>query len=198
MKFIPILSKELQEFEEKQVCLIGKIINVNYERKYTLVTMLDKYGYFNCILFDPINVQEFKTAIVLGRVRKFKNELFVYVKKLVYLDISEEYYWRKRFLIAIKRRLNKTSHDKVLKIDHKEESVEEKPKKEILTEINGDIDIKTSILHLLRELDRGNGVSIKELSEYLDISEDKIREIIERLRAEGEIYESSPDRYKVL
>lgn len=185
MRFIPILSKDLEKFLEKNVVLIGKIVSVNYERKYTKVILLDKYGYVACLIFEPINIEEFKTAIILGKVRKFKEDIAVYARRIIFIDGKEEIFWRKRFLDLLKRK-NKRKVEKVEK------------KEKIFIEENDDEKLRNKILEIIKDLDEGNGVSLQTLLDILNIDEDKLKIIIEDLMMRGEIYESSPNRYKVL
>ncbi|RDD52571.1 hypothetical protein BA065_00915 [Nanoarchaeota archaeon NZ13-N] len=187
MHYKPILSSEIGEYTNKNVALIGKVVEILNERKYIKIKCLDSKGYFESILYEPINVDKFSSVIILGKIKEFQGNNYVYINKLIKIeDIKDEILWKKLFLMELKKRTKKKT-----KIEEKKEVQEEK--------IEFDIrDIRKDILKFIKESDKGEGVSFDEIKEYFDLDEDSLRKYIEDLLSVGEIYEVSSNKYKVI
>jgi len=61
-----------------------------------------------------------------------------------------------------------------------------------------EVKLRKQILEFIRNNDKGDGVSLKDIENFFDISEEKLLNIIMDLLSSGEIYESSPEKYKVI
>ncbi len=194
MQYIPIFSSEIEEKLGKNVVLIGKVIDILNERKYIKLKCLDIKGYFEVILYEPLNIEKFASIIVLGKIKEFQNEKYVYARKIIkFEDIKDEIIWRKFFIKGIRRR-SKISTKK--KAEEKAEELEN-----VNIEVNNIPiieDIRKEILSFIREYDKGDGVSFEDIKKFFDLSDEKLKKYIEDLLAAGEIYEVSPNKYKVI
>lgn len=192
MKFFPIFSDEIEKFLDKNVALIGKVIKIYNERKYIKLVCLDKKGYFEVIIYEPIDISEFSTIIILGKIRKYMEKPYVYAKRIVKIDLNEEIFWRKSFINSKKTKVIKS-------FSEKEDFKEIKEKREEIrkddTVYDRRLDLRRRILNYIRDKEI---VSFEELLETFSVSEEELKNIIEDLLLSGEIYEPSPNKYKVV
>jgi len=187
MHYKAILSHEIEKSLEKNVALIGKVIDILNERKYIRLKCLDAKGYFEVILYEPINIEKFSTVIILGKVREFKGEKYVYAKRVIKIEnIKDEILWRKFFIKEISKKYKRKE---------KKEKIREK---EVKNEISDIKDIRRDILKFIRDSDKGDGVPFDEIKEFFDINDEELKRYIEDLLAAGEIYEVSPNKYKAI
>jgi len=195
MYYKTILSTEIGEYLEKNVALIGKVIDIYNERKYIRIKCLDAKGYFEVILYEPLNIDKFSTVIVLGKVREFQGGKYVYAKRIIRLEnVKDEIFWRKLFVRELYKRIKKSKRvEKKTKVEGKVEE-EEFVEKELI----GIKDIRMEILKFIRDTDKGDGVSFDEIREFFDMDSEKLKKYIEDLLAAGEIYEVSPNKYKTI
>ncbi|MEM4958489.1 MAG: hypothetical protein QXX12_01270 [Nanopusillaceae archaeon] len=191
-----IFSDEIEKNKENFVVLIGKVLEIYNERKYIKINCIDSKGYFSIISYDPIDFDKFSTILVLGKVKEFNSQYFVYSKRIIVLkDLEDEILWKKFFIKEISKR-------RIKEYRRSEKSYEDTGKYqtskniEILEDKN--IKIKKEILEFIKENDKGNGVSFEEIKNYFKISEDLLKKYIEDLLAIGEIYEFSPNKYKAI
>jgi len=191
MHYKAILSFEIGDNLEKNVALIGKVIDILNERKYIKLKCLDLKGYFEVILYEPINIDKFSTVIILGKVREFQGGKYVYAKRVIKVEnIKDEIFWRKLFIKEIYKRHKKK--------EKKELKKEKEIKKEIKYKIEEIKDIRKDILKFIRDSDKGDGVSFDEIREFFEINPEELKKYIEDLLAAGEIYEVSPNKYKAI
>jgi len=187
MHYRAILSSEIEKNLEKNVTLIGKVMDILNERKYIKLKCLDAKGYFEVILYEPINIEKFSTVIILGKVREFKGEKYVYAKRIIKIeDIKDEILWRKLFIKELSKKYKRRE---------KKEKIEEKEVKEEIIDIK---DIRKDILKFIRDSDKGDGVSFDEIRDFFEINDEELKRYIEDLLAAGEIYEVSPNKYKAI
>jgi len=171
--------------------LIGKVIDILNERKYIKLKCLDLKGYFEVILYEPINIDRFSTVIILGKIREFQGGKYVYAKRVIKLEnVKDEIFWRKLFIKEIYKRYKKK--------EKKELKREKETKKEVKYEIEEIKDIRKDILKFIKDSDRGDGVSFDEIREFFEINPEELKKYIEDLLATGEIYEVSPNKYKAI
>jgi hypothetical protein len=71
-------------------------------------------------------------------------------------------------------------------------------KEEYEEELPEEVKLRKQILEFIRDNDKGEGVSLKDIENFFDINEEKLLNIIKDLLSAGEIYESSPEKYKVI
>jgi len=190
MHYKAILSLEIEKNLEKNVALIGKVIDILNERKYIKLRCLDSKGYFEVILYEPINIDKFSTIIVLGKIREFQGGKYVYAKRIIKIEnIKEEIFWRKLFI---------KEYRKYKKKEKKEQKKEKEIKEDVKYEIEEIKDIRRDILKFIKDYDKGEGVSFDEIREFFEINPEELKKYIEDLLAAGEIYEVSPNKYKAI
>jgi hypothetical protein len=204
--YLPIFSKDLKNYKDKKVCLIGKVIDIQEEKKVIRLKLLDTFGFFDVVLFDVYNIKLFDTLLILGNVSEYNNNFSVIARYLSILNGDDEILWRKFFIKKIKR--GKKKNNKESRMEEKDNiednNVEEKEiKKEIYKEeyeeeLPEEVKLRKQILEFIRDNDKGDGVSLKDIKNFFDISEEKLSNIIMDLLSSGEIYESSPEKYKVI
>jgi len=199
--YLPIFSKDLKNYKDKKVCLIGKVIDIQEEKKLIRLKLLDTFGFFDVVLFDIYNIKLFDTLLVLGKVSEYNNNFSITAKYISILNGDDEIIWRKFFIKKIKRSKKKNKEENRMKEkDSVEDNVkEEKVKKEEYEEeLPEEVKLRKQILEFIRDNDKGEGVSLKDIEDFFDINEEKLLNIIKDLLSAGEIYESSPEKYKVI
>ncbi|MFP3256335.1 MAG: OB-fold nucleic acid binding domain-containing protein [Candidatus Nanopusillus acidilobi] len=204
--YLPIFSKDLKNYKDKKVSLIGKVIDIQEEKKLIRLKLLDTFGFFDVVLFDIYNIKLFDTLLILGNVSEYNNNFSVIARYVSILNEDDEIIWRKFFIKKMKRNIKKNNKEN--KMDEKDNSednnVKEKDvKKEIYNEeydeeLPEEVKLRKQILEYIRNNDKGDGVSLKDIENFFDISEEKLSNIIMDLLSAGEIYESSPEKYKVI
>jgi len=202
--YLPIFSKDLKNYKDKKVCLIGKVIDIQEEKKVIRLKLLDTFGFFDVVLFDVYNIKLFDTLLILGNVSEYNNNFSVVAKYLSILNGDDEILWRRFFIKKIKKNIKKNNKENKMKEkDNVDDNVKEKDvKKEIYEEYDEElpeeVKLRKQILEFIRDNDKGDGVSFKDIKDFFDISEEKLSNIIMDLLSSGEIYESSPEKYKVI
>jgi len=190
--YLPIFSKDLKNYRDRKVCLIGKVIDIQEEKKVIRLKLLDTFGFFDVVLFDVYNIKLFDTLLILGNVSEYNNNFSVIARYLIILNGDDEILWRKFLIKKIKKNIKKNNKEN--KMD------EEKDKEEKIydEELPEEVKLRKQILGFIRDNDKGDGVSLKDIGNFFDISEEKLSNIIMDLLSSGEIYESSPEKYKVI
>jgi len=190
--YLPIFSKDLKNYRDRKVCLIGKVIDIQEEKKVIRLKLLDTFGFFDVVLFDVYNIKLFDTLLILGNVSEYNNNFSVIARYLIILNGDDEILWRKFLIKKIKKNIKKNNKEN--KMD------EEKDKEEKIydEELPEEVKLRKQILGFIRDNDKGDGVSLKDIGNFFDISEEKLSNIIIDLLSSGEIYESSPEKYKVI
>jgi len=205
--YLPIFSKDLKNYKDKTVCLIGKVIDIQEEKKLVRLKLLDSFGYFDVVLFDIYNIKLFDTLLILGNVSEYNNRFSVIARYVSILNGDDEIIWRKFFIKKIKRNIKKNNKENNMdeeKDNDEDNNVKEKEvKKEIYKEeyeeeLPEEVKLRKQILEFIRNNDKGDGISLKDIENFFDISEEKLSNIIMDLLSSGEIYESSPEKYKVI
>jgi hypothetical protein len=199
--YLPIFSKDIKNYKDKKVCLIGKVIDIQEEKKLIRLKLLDTFGFFDVVLFDIYNIKLFDTLLVLGKVSEYNNNFSITAKYVSILNENDEIIWRKFFIKRIKRSKKKNKEENIMEEkDSVEDNVKEKEvkKEEYEEELPEDVKLRKQILEFIRDNDKGEGVSLKDIEDFFDINEEKLLNIIKDLLSAGEIYESSPEKYKVI
>ena len=190
--YLPVFSKDLKNYKDKKVCLIGKVIDIQEEKKLIRIKLLDTFGFFDVVLFDVYNIKLFDTLLILGKVSEYNNNFSVIARYISILNGDEEILWRKFFIKKIKRNIKKNNkEDKMDEENGKEEKI-------YYEELPEEAKLRKQILEFIRDNDKGDGVSLKDIENFFDINEEKLLNIIKDLLSSGEIYESSPEKYKVI
>ena len=203
--YLPIFSKDLKNYKDRKVCLIGKVIDIQEEKKVIRLKLLDTFGFFDVVLFDVYNIKLFDTLLILGNVSEYNNNFSVIARYLSILNGDDEILWRKFFIKKIKKNIKKNNKEnRMEEKESDEDNVEEKEvkketyKEEYEEELPEEVKLRKQILEFIRDNDKGDGVSLKDIENFFDISEEKLSNIIMDLLSSGEIYESSPEKYKVI
>jgi hypothetical protein len=190
--YLPVFSKDLKNYKDKKVCLIGKVIDIQEEKKLIRLKLLDTFGFFDVVLFDVYNIKLFDTLLILGKVSEYNNNFSVIARYVSVLNGDDEILWRKFFIKKIKRNIKKNNkEDKMDEENEKEEKI-------YYEELPEEAKLRKQILEFIRDNDKGDGVSLKDIENFFDINEEKLLNIIKDLLSSGEIYESSPEKYKVI
>jgi len=190
--YLPVFSKDLKNYKDKKVCLIGKVIDIQEEKKLIRIKLLDTFGFFDVVLFDVYNIKLFDTLLILGKVSEYNNNFSVIARYVSVLNGDDEILWRKFFIKKIKRNIKKNNKE------DKMDEEKEKEEKIYYEELPEEAKLRKQILEFIRDNDRGDGVSLKDIENFFDINEEKLLNIIKDLLSSGEIYESSPEKYKVI
>jgi len=204
--YLPIFSKDLKNYKDKKVCLIGKVIDIQEDKKVIRLKLLDTFGFFDVVLFDVYNIKLFDTLLILGNVSEYNNNFSVIARYLSILNGDDEILWRKFFIKKIKKNIKKNNKENKMdeeKQSNEDNAEEKEVKKEIYKEeydeeLPEEVKLRKQILEFIRDNDKGDGVSLKDIKDFFDISEEKLSNIIMDLLSSGEIYESSPEKYKVI
>jgi hypothetical protein len=190
--YLPVFSKDLKNYKDKKVCLIGKVIDIQEEKKLIRLKLLDTFGFFDVVLFDVYNIKLFDTLLILGKVSEYNNNFSVVARYVSVLNGDDEILWRKFFIKKIKRNIKKNNkEDKMDEENEKEEKI-------YYEELPEEAKLRKQILEFIRDNDKGDGVSLRDIENFFDINEEKLLNIIKDLLSSGEIYESSPEKYKVI
>jgi hypothetical protein len=190
--YLPVFSKDLKNYKDKKVCLIGKVIDIQEEKKLIRIKLLDTFGFFDVVLFDVYNIKLFDTLLILGKVSEYNNNFSVVARYVSVLNGDDEILWKKFFIKKIKRNIKKNNkEDKMDEENEKEEKI-------YYEELPEEAKLRKQILEFIRDNDKGDGVSLKDIENFFDINEEKLLNIIKDLLSSGEIYESSPEKYKVI
>jgi DNA-dependent RNA polymerase auxiliary subunit epsilon len=228
--YIPIFSKDIEKFENKKISVIGKVVDIQEEKKLLRIKLLDPFGYINVVFFEYFDIKLFDTVLVLGKISKYNNNFSIVGKYIVKLNEQDEILWR-RFFIKKKKKVREKKEIKINDVEKKEEKkvIEEKPEKNIKKEERGNIidkeykedirdleernknkiefideiedkniKLRKEILEFIRNNDKGDGVSFNDILNFFDINEEKLTNILKDLLSSGEIYESSPNKYKII
>jgi len=190
--YLPIFSKDLKNYKDKKISLIGKVIDIQEEKKLVRLKLLDSFGYFDVVLFDIYNIKLFDTLLILGNVSEYNNSFSVIARYVSILNGDDEVIWRKFFIKKIKRNIKKNNKEN--NMDEENDREEKIPDEELPEEVK----LRKQILEFIRNNDKGDGISLKDIENFFDISEEKLSNIIMDLLSSGEIYESSPEKYKVI
>jgi hypothetical protein len=203
--YLPIFSKDLKNYKDKKVSLIGKVIDIQEEKKLIRLKLLDTFGFFDVVLFDIYNIKLFDTLLILGNVSEYNNNFSVIARYVSILNEDDEIIWRKFFIKKMKRNIKKNNKEN--KMEEKDSGEDNEKEKEVKKEIDKEeydeelpeeVKLRKQILEFIRNNDKGDGVSLKDIENFFDISEEKLSNIIMDLLSAGEIYESSPEKYKVI
>jgi len=203
--YLPIFSKDLKNYKDKKVSLIGKVIDIQEEKKLIRLKLLDTFGFFDVVLFDIYNIKLFDTLLILGNVSEYNNNFSVIARYVSILNENDEIIWRKFFIKKMKRNIKKNNKEN--KMEEKDSGEDNEKEKEVKKEIDNEeydeelpeeVKLRKQILEYIRNNDKGDGVSLKDIENFFDISEEKLSNIIMDLLSAGEIYESSPEKYKVI
>ncbi|MCW1297950.1 MAG: OB-fold nucleic acid binding domain-containing protein [Candidatus Parvarchaeota archaeon] len=179
--------------------IIGSVMKIfiSEDNKYGFIVLDDGTETIRIKSFDPSkNFSGIKIGDivdVIGRINVYKNEVYLVEEKIIKVDDPNWEIERKIEIMILKEKLKKL-------IEKEEEEKGEETKVQIKEEKildEKEIEMKSKVLNIIRSLDKGEGVDIKEI---LNEISDKIKcqEILRELLEESEIYEPKPGKFKIL
>lgn len=178
---------EANDREISRINIMGVVVQKSEINNYKILTIDDGTGkisarvFENDVLLDKINVSDI--VLIIGRPREFSSEKYILIETIKKIDSG----WAK-----------------VRKLELKESIVNSKPppNDDIIASNNEDsaeevvaTNSTNEIVKLIKELDKGNGVSVEDIPSKNIKDIDKI---IDMLLKEGDIFEIKPGRLKVL
>jgi len=166
---------EMYSKEVSRINVIGVVVQKSEINNYKTLTIDDGTGkissriFENNILLDKVDIGAI--VIIIGRPREFQSEKYILIEIIKKINPS----WAKVRKLEL-RKINNSSNNN---------SVEEEV---VLSPTN-------KIVRLIKELDKGEGVSIEDV---LSKNIEGMDKIIDVLLKEGDIFEVKPGRLKVL
>ena len=150
---------------------------------------------------------------IVGRVRKRENDIYInpeIIRKIENPNFETLRELEKIYLKLMFKKQKEKPESSEVKVEKRDEEesfevdlndIEEDLEAEssINLSISGESDDTiTKILSLIEKIDEGNGVTIKEISTYTNISTDKLESILKVLFEDGTIYEPKKGRFRKL
>ena len=172
---------QLNSKEISRINVIGVIVQKSELNNYKTLTIDDGTGKISArvfggnILLDKIGIGDI--VLIIGRPREFSSEKYIIIEIIKKIDPA----WAK---------VRKLELEKTARIDNTFSN-----KGNSIKEGIADLNSTNKILKLVKELDKGDGVSIEDLSPKNIKDMDKT---IEMLLKEGDIFEIKPGKLKVL
>ena len=169
--------------EVSRVNIIGVIVEKTDSGNYKTITVEDGTGKISARIFEGNKLLEKidvgDVALIVGRPREFSEEKYILIETIK--KISPE--WARVRKIEIMRQENNNSADSYNAPEHQLNQEEIMPSP------------KSKIVKLIREMDKGDGVSIDDL---LSIGINGLDESIKKLLKGGDIFEMGRGKLKVL
>jgi RPA family protein len=172
---------QLDSKEISRINVIGVIVQKSELNNYKTLTIDDGTGKISArvfqedILLDKFGIGDI--VLIVGRPREFSSEKYIIIETIKKIDPT----WAK---------VRKLELEKTTQTDNKFSNKDKSIKVGV-----DNLNSTNKILKLVKELDKGDGVSIEELSSKNIKDMDKT---IERLLKEGDIFEIRPGKFKVL
>lgn len=192
-----------------RVNLISAVVDIPDSENtfnYYSIVIDDSTGKISARLFE--NYERLKAfnvgdiVSIIGRIREYGTERYIILEIIRKIDNPKWIEVRQREIELLKSTLQQVDsnqqpehvHDKI-KSDSKETSMTAE-NKEVADEGINDLNASESVLALIRELDKGEGVDTDEVIKKSKI--DSCEELIKSLLLEGDMFEVKPGRLKVL
>lgn len=177
---------EVDGQEISRINLIGVVVQKSEVNNYKILTIDDGTGrisarvFENNMLLDKIGVSDI--VLIIGRPREFSSEKYVLIEAIKKIDSA----WAKVRKLELEKNIKEgdTKDDNNLVSNNK-------PVEECVV----DLSTNNRIIKLIKYLDKGEGVSIEDISSR-NIGD--IDKIIDVLLKEGDIFEIKPGKLKVL
>ncbi|AEF95607.1 winged helix-turn-helix transcriptional regulator [Methanotorris igneus] len=198
-----------------RVRILGEVKNINIMKIISFEVDGVLVRYFGD---KDLDIKEGDLVDVIGRVREHEGTKYIALE-IVKKRNDDKEKWRELRNLEIektrkylkykekdeKEEIEDELEDELFGTENVDETSEDKDvEEEILESIYGDTEneeviknegIKDKILELIRE---NEGISLDEICDMLNMDEDEVYEIIQELIDEGEIYEPSPNKFKIL
>jgi RPA family protein len=170
---------ELNSQEISRVNIVGVIVQKAELSNYKSLILDDGTGKISARVFENYaSLNDFNVSdvvLVTGKPREFASEKYIVIETIKKINPA----WAKV---------------RNLELQEKQKG-DNTQKKEVVEEKSVDLNPQNNILKLIKDLDKGNGVSIEDLPSEKFNEFDKI---INAMLKEGDIFEVKPGRYKVL
>ena len=172
---------EIQSQEISRINIMGVVIQKSGLDNYKTLVIDDSTGkisariFENKVFLDKIEVGDI--VLVIGRPREFSSEKYILIETIKKIDPA----WTKVRELELEK--NIAEHNPITK--------NKIPVEESIVDLNP----TNKIIKLIKELDKGNGVSIEELSSK---NIEGIDKMVDMLLKEGDVFEIKPGRLKVL
>ncbi len=177
---------EANDREVSRINIIGVVVQKSEINNYKILTIDDGTGrisarvFENNTLLDKIGVSDI--ILIIGRPREFSSEKYILIESIKKISPA----WAKVRKLELEKNLRgdgaKKKGSKAISDKH---SIEE-----YAAEL-----CRNRVFKLIKEIDKGEGVSIEELSSRNIKDIDKV---INNLLKEGDIFEIKPGKLKVL
>ncbi len=169
-----------------RVNIVATVVSkfVSEDEKFGSITLDDGTDTIRVRFFEDVsaidNVEVGDIIRVVGRLRKYEDEIYIVPEIIKKFD--DPNYELMNKLEAIKHRVIITVPEEIVE----EEEIE------IITSP------KEDVIKVIKELDNGDGVEIKQIAEALNIEEKVVEDILAELMADGDIYEPKPGKVRLL
>lgn len=178
---------EIGSLEVSRINIIGVVVDKSGLDSQKTLTIDDGAGkiaariFENNVLLDKVEVGDI--VLIIGRPREFSSEKYILIETIKKINLG----WAKVRKLELKRNIREKD---LVSSDNSIASNSNIVEEEII-----DSSPTNKIVKLIKELDKGNGVSIEELpsKEIKDIDK-----MIDMLLKEGDIFEIKPGKLKVL
>jgi RPA family protein len=184
-----------------RVRLLGIVVAkfVSEDGSYSSITIDDSSATIAVRAFrevDPLlKVKVGDTVDVVGKVKEYEGEVYVLAEAVRVLD---DPHWElvRELELAIAERLSPQPEEAPAEVAEHAEVVEEVVVEEAGEEAEGKEEPKLKVLHLIEELDQGEGVKYITLLRESGLTEEELEEALNELLSEGEIYEPKIGRFR--
>ena len=163
--------------EVSRVNIIGIVVQKSETDNYTVLTIDDGTGKISARVFENSivanNIGVGNVVVMVGKPREFSSEKYILIETIRNIDPE----WAKVRKLELRK-----LEQPIVKLPAVQEDVMD------LTPTN-------KILKMIKELDKGDGVSIEDLASENTGDTDKI---IDMLLKEGDVFEVKPGKIKIL
>ena len=174
--FIPNYLQVGQQ-EVSRVNIIGIVVQKSETDNYTVLTIDDGTGKISARVFENSivanNIGVGNVVVMVGKPREFSSEKYILIETIRNIDPE----WAKVRKLELSKLEQPTA------------------KTPVVQEGAMDLTPANKILKMIKELDRGDGVSIEDLASENTGDTDKI---IDMLLKEGDVFEVKPGKIKIL
>ncbi len=177
---------EANDREISRINIMGVVVQKSEINNYKILTIDDGTGkisarvFENDVLLDKINVSDI--VLIIGRPREFSSEKYILIEVIKKIAPA----WAK----VRKLELGNAPQDNSAQDNNNLVSNSNQVEESVV-----DLGTNNKIIKLIKDLDKGAGVSIEDLSSR-DIGD--IDKRIDALLKEGDIFEVKPGKLKVL
>lgn len=145
-------------------------------------------------LIKNVNVGDM--IMLIGKLKKYNEEVYILPEIIKPLNDVNWFLVRKLELLGDYGKPNKPIRKEVIKSDKK---IETEPQLKLEEEkIDSSYSKRQEILNIIEKLSIEEGIDLPRITSECEYSDDEIKEIIEDLLKNGEVYELKPGKLKIL